>query len=399
MKYVILVGDGMGDRPLAELGGRTVLEAAHTPHMDRLAREGMLGLAQTIPADKEPGSDTANMSLMGVDPGRYHTGRAPIEAASLGVDLAPGEVAFRCNLVSLGHEPQRVVMANYAAGHIKSEDAAPLIRALDAALGGPGLRFHPGVSYRHLLVWKDGPLGAGTVPPHDRSGQAVDDVLAEDGELGRLTALTRASWPILAAQPYNLARQAKGEVTADSVWLWGQGTKPAFPTVQERFGLTGLTVSAVDLVQGLGVLVGMPPVKVEGATGFLDTNYAGKVAAVVEGLKSKDMAFLHVEAPDECGHSGVLADKLKAIEDFDAKVVGPLLEGLAGLGPHRVLLACDHFTPIEVRTHTREPVPFVIWDSRKPGAGPGVYSEKAAGASGVLVGQGHVLIEKLLERS
>ncbi len=399
MKYVILVGDGMGDRPMPELDGRTVLQAAHTPNMDRLAREGELGLSQTIPPEKEPGSDTANMSLMGVDPLRYHTGRAPIEAASLGVDLAPGQVAFRCNLVSLGHEPGRVVMRDYSAGHIKTEDAAPLIQALDAALGTQQMRFHPGVSYRHLLVWDNGPLTAKTVPPHDRTNQPVDDVLAESGELGQLTALTRASWPVLAAQPYNQARQAAGQTPADSIWLWGQGTRPNFPTIKERFGLTGLTVSAVDLVMGLGVLCGLEPVEVPGATGYLDTNYAGKVSAVLEGLKTKDMAFLHVEAPDECGHGGVLANKLKAIEDFDARVVGPILAGLAQLGPHRVLLATDHFTPLEVRTHTREAVPFAIWDSRKKQAGGAGYNEAAAAATGVFVPQACTLVERLLERA
>ncbi len=397
MKYLILVGDGMGDRPLDELQGRTLLEAAHTPNMDRLAREGLLGLTQTIPADKEPGSDVANMSLMGFDPAKYHTGRSPIEAAAMGVELMPGEIAFRCNLVTLAHGGGATVMRNYAAGHISTAEAAELIGALDAALGGPGLKFHPGVSYRHLLVWDNGPLRAATVPPHDRSGQAVDDVLAEDGELGRITALTRASWPVLANQPVNLARRAAGKPEATSIWLWGQGTRPAFPTMAQRFGLSGVAISAVDLIKGLGVLAGLEAVDVPGATGFLDTNYAGKVAAVLEGLRKGDLAFLHVEAPDEAGHSGVLADKMRAIEDFDAKVVGPVLEGLKALGDHRVLLATDHYTPLSVMTHTREPVPFVLWDSRQARDGGRAYSEAAALATGQRVEAAHQLIELLVE--
>lgn len=378
MKYLILVGDGMGDRPLAELGGRTVLQAARTPHMDRLAQEGHLGLAQTVPEDKEPGSDVANMCLMGFDPALYHTGRSPIEAAAMGVELGPGQIAFRCNLVTLGHGAKATLMDNYASGHITTPEAAQIIQTLDAALGGEGLRFHPGVSYRHLLVWNDGPLTAATVPPHDRSGQAVDDVLAEHGELGRVTALTRASWPVLAQHPVNLARRAAGRPEANSIWLWGQGTRPDFPSLAERFGLHGVVISAVDLLKGLGKLAGLKVVEVPGATGFLDTNYAGKVAAALAGLQQGNLAYVHVEAPDEAGHSGVLKDKIKAVEDFDAQVVGPLLGGLAGLGEHRVLLATDHYTPISVMTHTREPVPYVIWDSRRQQAGGQGYNEAAA---------------------
>ncbi len=398
MKYIILVGDGMGDYPREELGGRTLLEAAKTPNMDRLAKEGLLGLAQTIPADKDPGSDVANMSIMGYDPAKYHTGRSPIEAAAMGVDLKPGEVAFRCNLVTLDHQPGRVVMADYAAAHIKSEEAAPLIRALDAALGGDDLRFMPGVSYRHLLVWKDGPLAAATVPPHDRTGQAVDDVLSDSGDLSRVTALTRASWPVLSAHPHNQERAARGLGPVNSIWLWGQGTKPSFPTLKERYGLGGVAISAVDLVRGLGRLAGLDPVDVSGATGYLDTNYAGKVAAALEGLKTGDFAFVHVEAPDEAGHGGKLEPKMQAIEDFDAKVVGPLLEGLKALGPHRVLLAADHYTPLSARTHTREPVPFVLWDSEVKGTGGEGYNEPAAARAGLLVPQAHTLLERLVER-
>ncbi|MFZ5586925.1 MAG: cofactor-independent phosphoglycerate mutase [Thermodesulfobacteriota bacterium] len=399
MKYLILVGDGMGDRPVAALGGRTPLEAADTPHMDRLAQTGRLGLTRTIPEDKSPGSDTANMSLMGYDPARYHTGRSPIEAAAMGVELKPGQIAFRCNLVSLDRTGERAVMADYAAGHITSPEAAELIAAVDAALGRPGLKFHPGVSYRHLLVWDHGPLKAATTPPHDHSGQDVAQYLPADGDLGQVADLVRASWPVLAGHPVNLARRAAGKNPANSIWLWGQGTRPSLPTIPERFGLKGFTVSAVDLVKGLGILAGLRAVEVAGATGWLDTNYAGKVAAVLDGLAGgDDLAFLHVEAPDEAGHSGKLDLKLQAIAEFDRQVVGPVLAGLAKLGEHRVLLVTDHYTPLEVMTHTREPVPFVLWDSRAPQAGGAAYSEAAASRTGWTVEQAHALIGLLLER-
>ena len=397
MKYLILVGDGMGDRPVPALNGRTPLEAAATPNMDRLAQTGRLGLSHTIPDDKSPGSDTANMSLMGYDPARFHTGRSPIEAAAMGVELLPGQIAFRCNLVTLDRA-NGVTMTDYASGHITTPEAAEIIASLEAALGRPGLKFHPGVSYRHLLVWDQGPLQAATVPPHDRSGQAVDDVLPREGELGQVADLIRASWPLLASHPVNQARVAAGKNPANSIWLWGQGTRPSFPTYQERFGLSGFTVSAVDLVKGLGILAGLTAVEVPGATGWLDTNYAGKVAAVLEGLQTQDLAFLHVEAPDEAGHSGKLDLKLQAIAEFDAQVVGPVLAGLEKLGPHRVLLATDHFTPLEVMTHTREAVPFVLWDSRAAVAGGAAYHEAAAAATGYRVEQAHRLIDLLLER-
>ncbi len=398
MKYLVIIGDGMGDRPRPELGGQTVLQAAATPHMDRLASEGRLGLTQTIPEGKEPGSDTANMSLMGFDPALYHTGRSPIEAAAMGVELAPDEVAFRCNLVTLDHSGPAVVMADYSAGHITTEPAGQIIAALQERLGTAELRFHPGVSYRHLLVWKNGPLGAETVPPHDRTTQPVDDILGRQGDMALVNDLVRASWPVLAELEYNRKQRRQGRPEANSIWLWGQGTRPRLPTYGERFGLSGVVVAAVDLIKGLGVLAGLETVEVPGATGDLHTNHAGKVAAVLEGLRRHDLAIIHVEAPDEAGHSGILADKLKAIEDFDAKVVGPLMAGLAEMGPHRVLLATDHYTPLEERTHTREPVPFVLWDSQDR-TGQGLsYDEPTAEAQGVWLPQAHHLVEQLIHR-
>jgi 2,3-bisphosphoglycerate-independent phosphoglycerate mutase len=397
MKYVILVGDGMGDYPMAELGGKTPLEAAKTPFMDKLARQGELGLARTIPPGKEPGSDIANLAIMGYDPERYHTGRAPLEAAALGVDLAPAEVAFRCNLVTLRHDHDQVFMEDYSAGHISTEEAREIIQVLDSSLGQAGRRFYPGVSYRHLLVWTQGDAAWQTFPPHDWTGQEVGHLMAA-GHAAPLWDLIRASWPVLQNYELNRRRLASGKKPATSIWLWGQGRPPQMPTLKERFGLTGAVISAVDLIRGIGKYAGLKSILVPGATGFLDTNYAGKVAAALDALKEMDLVFVHVEAPDEAGHSGELKLKLQAIEDFDAKVVGPLRAGLDEAGDYRLLLLCDHLTPLTLRTHTAEPVPFLLYDSRTPGDQPRPYSEAAAKTAGLLLDQGADLLLQLLER-
>jgi len=399
MKYVILIGDGMGDYPLPDLGGKTPLEAAATPNMDALARQGELGLARTIPIGMEPGSDIANLAIMGYDPARYHTGRAPLEAAALGVKLAPEEVAFRCNLVTIRAEPGGLFMEDYAAGHITSEEAKELIQALEDALGQDGRHFYPGVSYRHLLVWSQGDAAWKTYPPHDHSGQEVGRLMQNEGPVAPLWGLIRASWPILQEHDLNRRRRAAGKRPANSIWLWGQGRPPALPTVQERFGLSGAVICAVDLIRGIGLYAGLTSITVPGATGYLDTNYEGKVEAALTALKEKDLAFIHVEAPDEAGHKGELQLKIQAIEDFDARVVGPLLRGLKQLGDHRVLLMCDHLTPIAVKTHTPEPVPFVLFDSRHAGETPRPYSEAAAQASGLLLEQGAELLSRLISRN
>jgi 2,3-bisphosphoglycerate-independent phosphoglycerate mutase len=396
MKYVILVGDGMGDYPVVELGGKTPLEAAATPHLDELARRGELGCARTIPPGKEPGSDIANLAIMGYDPLRYHTGRAPLEAAALGVELSPQEVAFRCNLVTLRHENVGLFMDDYSAGHITSAEAKELISALEAALGSNGRHFYPGVSYRHLLVWAAGDATWHTYPPHDWSGQEVGHLMGEDAQ--PLWDLVRASWPVLEDQAVNRSRIAAEKKPATSIWLWGQGRPPQMPTLQERFGLSGAVISAVDLIRGIGKYAGLKSILVPGATGFLDTNYAGKVAAALDALKEMDLVFVHVEAPDEAGHSGDLPLKLQAIKDFDAKVVGPMRAGLDKLGDYRLLVLCDHFTPLALRTHTPEPVPYVLYDSRTPGDQPRAYSEAAALATGLVLAQGAELLPRLLQR-
>ncbi len=395
MKYVILVGDGLGDYPRPELGGQTPLAAARTPNLDALAKTSLVGRAQTIPPGMEPGSDVANMSLLGYDPLAHHTGRAPLEAASLGLDLSPDEVAFRCNLVVLSEDGAgQMTMTDYCSGHISTPQARPLIEALQKALGSAAFGFHLGTSYRHVLVWTKGRADIPLTPPHDLSGQVVNahlERLKKDAAV--LYELTRRSWDVLAS----LTPEKRLKVEPTSIWLWGQGRPPKLTPIPERFGLRGAVISAVDLLKGLAVYAGLKPVAVPGASGWLDTNYAGKVRAGLRILAEDDLLYLHVEAPDEAGHSGLLAHKLQAIEDFDAHVVGPLLHGLAPARPFRLLVACDHYTPLSVMTHTPEPVPMMLYDSRRPLGRAEAFSEAQA-AKGPYLGPAHLMIERLLER-
>ncbi len=400
MKYVILIGDGMADYPMEELGGRTPLAAAKTPNMDFLATQGELGLARTIPEGMEPGSDVANLSIMGYDPAKYHTGRSPLEAASMGVSLEPQDVAFRCNLVTLRHETNGdIFMEDYSAGHISSSEARELIGSINQTMGNGSRRFYPGVSYRHLLVWQGGQENWRTYPPHDLTGQSVRSYLAGDGKEKPLLELIKSSWPLLSNHSVNRLRAERGQKPATSIWLWGQGRAPQVPTLQELYGLTGAVISAVDLMRGIGIYAGLKSILVEGATGYLDTNYAGKVEAALDALETMDFVYLHVEAPDEAGHTGDLKNKLQAIEDFDYKVVGPMLQGLKTLGPHRVLLMPDHRTPLSLKTHSPEPVPFALFDSRRPqGTQPRRFNEHAAEATGLLIDKADLLLPRLVER-
>jgi len=398
MKYAILVGDGMGDYPLPELGGRTPLEAAQTPHMDRLALTGRLGLVRTVPPGLEPGSDVANMSIMGYDPSRRHTGRAPLEAASLGVDLAPDDLAFRLNLVNLEFKPDGpVIMRDHSAGNIPTDEAAGIIKDLSRHLPlTSGQKLYPGVSYRHLLVWPGLDNRLPTIAPHDYRDRDVTAYLHQAGPMQPILDLIRASWPLLKNHPVNRRRTEAGLPAANSIWPWGQGRRPSFVTYRERFGLSGAVVSAVDLIKGLGVYAGLTPLKVPGATGLIDTNYAGKVKAALDALKTADFVLLHLEAPDEASHQGDLPEKIQAIENFDRLIVGPMVGGLEKFAAFRLLILCDHFTPLSLKTHASDPVPFIIW----PGPASSLtYSEKNGALSGFLLEQGHRLIDLLLEKS
>lgn len=367
MKYIVLIGDGMADRPIAELGGLTPLQKAHTPNMDRLAVMGLSGVSRTIPPDFSPGSDVANLSILGYDPAKYYSGRAPLEAASIGVKLENGDVAYRCNLVTLDikEDSSKTVMDDYSSGHITTEEANFLIKAVQAEIGSEDVTFYPGVSYRHLMVWKNGKVDAQCTPPHDILGKEISAYLPNGDGSDFLRELINRSVDLLESHPVNQERIAEGKKPANSIWLWGQGRRPQMPTYGERFGIKGALISAVDLTKGLGIYAGFEILKVPGATGWLDTNYTGKADYALNVLNDVDFVYVHVESPDEAGHSGNYKDKIRAIEDFDELVVGRIMRGLEErFENYRVLLMPDHATPIELRTHSEEPVPFVIYDSR-----------------------------------
>lgn len=396
-KHVILVGDGMADYPLEELQGKTVLETAHTPFMDRIA-SCRVGLARTIPEGMDPGSDVANLCLLGYDPRLYHTMRGPFEAASMGVRLAPEEVAFRMNLVTLDRRPgNETLMVSHSSGDITTEEASRIVADLRGKLETDRIRLYPGVAYRHLLVWRNGPERASTIPPHDVVGRDMGPYLAT-APTDPVPEVIRSSWEPLQDHPVNLARRRAGLKEASSIWLWGQGRAPRMPRFKERFGLEGGVISAVDLIKGIGVYAGFTPIPVEGATGYINTNYRGKAEEALRALKTMDFVFLHVEAPDEAGHNGNTREKIEAIELFDRKVVGTVLEGLEEFEDYRVMVVSDHFTPISRRTHTPEPTPFA-WADREElarrGRG-GAFTEGAAAASGILYEEGHRLIGEFL---
>ncbi len=393
MKYIILVGDGMADEPLAELGHRTLLEAARTPFMDALTRQAeSFGLVRTIPDGFEPGSDVGNMSILGYDPKEYYTGRAPIEAVSLGIDLQPTDVAVRCNLVRLANRGAETIMADYSAGHISSEIAHRLIELLKPHIEDEHFRLFPGVSYRHILLWRGGSDQFKATPPHNIPNQAITPHLPKGDGSKVLLNLIEKSQEILKNEQ------------ANSIWLWGAGKRPQFPTLGERFGISGAVISAVDLVRGLGLCAGLKVIHVPGATGYLDTNYQGKVEAALQALDLDDFVYLHMEAPDETGHEGNIQKKLQAIEDFDSKVVGPLLNGLRRFEEYSLLLMPDHPTPVRLRIHTADPVPFLICRSRRLAeisaqktVAQTRFTEKIASETGHLKPQGHRLIEELFD--
>ena len=397
-KYLILVGDGMADEAQKELEGKTPLEEAQTPHMDQLASKGILGLTETIAPHQEPGSDVANMAILGYDPDRFHTGRAPLEAASMGVSLLPSEVAFRCNLVTVEINAEgELILADYSAGHISSENGRVLITALQENLGNEWFQFYPGVSYRHLLVWRGGRSDMTITPPHDVTGQPVAEYWQVYQEVPELESLVTSAREVLGKQELNRQLIAQGKRAANAIWLWGQGLAPVMPSLTERFGVQGVVISAVDLLKGLGICAGLESLSVPGATGYLDTNYKGKVVAALNALQEKDFVYLHVEAPDEASHEGNLGLKIEAIEAFDANVVGPLLEDCRNMFDLRIMVITDHLTPIRTRTHARGLVPFAVCDFP---AGPDMsrrgFSENSAVETGLIVKPGHKLMEKFI---
>jgi len=407
MKYIVILGDGMSDLPCDKLGGKTPLELADKPAMDKLARGGICGMAATIPGTlSPPGSDIANMAVMGYDPEKYYTGRSPIEAVSMGVPLSSTDVTLRCNLVTLSDDPvyDDKIMLDYSADEISSSEAAVLVSRLNHCFNREGMSFYPGISYRHVLKWDNGRTGFGFTPPHDILTRRIGDHLT-GGEGAMFTDMMRASSMFLHGHPVNKSRAVRGLKQANSIWLWGEGTKPRLPSFKEKYGLSGAVISAVDLLKGLGKCAGMLSIDVAGATGTIHTNYGGKARAAIDYLLGGgDFCYIHVEAPDECGHRQEHDNKIRAIELIDAKIVAPVLAAMESAGEdYRVLLLPDHPTPLELRTHTYDPVPFVLYDSRRPntgttgGAGAAAYTERAAEQTGLYIPNGYTLMDQLID--
>jgi 2,3-bisphosphoglycerate-independent phosphoglycerate mutase len=378
MKYVVCVPDGCADEPLDVLGGKTPLEVADMPTLRALAARAHLGRAAVIPPGMPPGSDVGNMAILGYDPARYHTGRAPIEAAAMGLKLTSEQVAYRCNLVTVGDDG---TMVDFAGGHPSTEDAAEVVKALDAALGGNGIEFHAGVQYRHVMVAPADMAEADCVPPHDLSDKA--SVLPTGPAASRLVELMEASRDVLA----------DSDLAATQIWLWGQGFQPLMPAFADAYGLDAGLVTAVDLVRGLGVLTDIEVIDVEGATGHYDTNYEAKREAALDSLADgADLFLIHVEATDEAGHAGDVDEKVRALENWDRRILRDLVAGLDNLGPWRMLMLPDHATPLALKTHTPDPVPYLLLDSRVDGPG-GAYTER--GVAGTEVVLGHELMARL----
>lgn len=398
MKYIVILCDGMADEPLEELDGRTPLEAARTVNMDRLAADSEIGMVRTVPEGMAPGSDTANLSVIGYDPRKYYSGRSPLEALSIGAEMGENDVSFRCNLVTLSEEEDRYedrVILDHSSGEIPTEEAAALVEALREGLGREGYTFYVGTSYRHLLIQKDGKV-TDLTPPHDILTKRIGEYLPEDPVLREMMV---RSYEILKDHPVNVKRRAEGKNPANSAWFWGAGTRPALPSFEEKTGVKGAMISAVDLLKGIAAGSGMHNIIVEGANGGLHTNYAGKARAAVKALTEDgyDFVYVHIEAPDEMGHQGSAEDKIKAIEYIDDQVIGPVADALRGAGvDFRMLILPDHPTPVRVRTHTSDPVPYLLYDSTKAQEGCSVYSEKTGRESGKMLEEGYRLIDHLL---
>lgn len=396
MKYAIVIPDGAADWPTDALGGKTPFEVARIPHMDRMAREGRLGTVRYAPPKMAPGSDVCILSLVGYDPGACYTGRAPIEAVAQDIPLEESDWVFRTNLVTVADGE----MVDYSAGHITTKEATLLIDALQERLGGPGVRFHAGVGYRHLMVVQGEQFKVRTTPPHDIMGEPVKRHLPKGKNAKRLIELMETSRDVLADHSVNEVRRDLGESPATQVWFWGQGTKPRLEWFETRWGLKGAAITAVDLVRGIAKLIGWDVIEVEGATAYYDTNYAGKGRAAVEALTDHDLVLVHVEATDEAGHNGDAHEKVRALERIDSHVVGPVLEALEACGEDwRMLVSPDHLTPIDLRTHNGEPVPFAMMGTGlEPLRAADALTESCAAVAGMDVEVGHELMEYFLKR-
>lgn len=401
MKYVVILGDGMADYRMPELDNKTPLQYAKKPNIDMLATKGTVGLVKTIPEGIAPGSDAANLSVMGYNPKIYYTGRSPLEAVSMGIDLLPTDVALRCNLVYLSEAETEYAdrtMVDYSSDEISTDESRVLIDAVNIALKQENITFYPGISYRHCMVWNNGKTGLGCTPPHDILEKKITEHLPKE-ESGLLLDFMKKSYDILKDHPVNLARKARGLRPANSIWLWGEGKKPALSSFQEKYNITGAVISAVDLLKGIGICAGLDSIDVEGATGNIHTNFIGKAKAAIKAIDSgKDFVYVHVEAPDECGHRYEIDNKVKSIELLDSQVVGPILDGLKKYDEYKVLVLPDHPTPLSLRTHTSEPVPFIIFDSTNEINSPAFsYDEFEAKKSDIFIDDGYKLMDLFIK--
>lgn len=400
MKYVVLLCDGMADLPREDLTGKTPMGTANKPNMDRLAKVSEVGLVKTVIDTLKPGSDVANLSVLGYDPSIYYSGRSPLEAGSIGIDMKPTDVSFRCNLVTLSDEEkyEDKTMVDYCSGDISSKEAAELIAYIQEKMGNEEFSFYSGVSYRHCLIWDNGTLDVGTLtPPHDITGRKITEYLGVNQNGAKLLDMMKRSYDLLRDHPVNKKRIEKGLRPANSIWLWGEGVRKDLTPFEEKYGLKGAMISAVDLLKGIGKFTGMDVIDVPGATGYIDTNFGGKAQAAIDALnRGNDLVYIHVEAPDECGHRFEIENKVKSIELIDELILAPILKAFEGQDI-KILICPDHPTPLALKTHTNAPVPYLIYDSRKKVDGVPKFSEEEAEKTGRFIGVEHTLMEKFLK--
>lgn len=401
MKYLVVLCDGMADYPVEELGGKTPLEAAETPTMNKLAKYAEVGLIKTVADGLKPGSDVANLSVLGYDPNECYTGRSPLEAGSIGIDMKETDVSLRCNLVTLSEEEkyEDKTILDYCADDISTDEAKVLIDFLAEKLNNEEFKFYSGVSYRHCLIWDNGTLDIGTLtPPHDITGKPIKEYIPTHSNAAKLYELMVKSYDLLKDHPVNIARVEKGLRPANSIWLWGEGVRANLVNFRDKFGVKGSMISAVDLLKGIGKFSGMNVVEVEGATGYIDTNFEGKANAAIEEFKNgQDFVYVHVEAPDECGHRNEIENKPKSISIIDKTILGPVTEYLNSTGErYKVLVTPDHATPLSLKTHTNDPVPFFIYDSEIKKNGVDNFNEKTAKETGIFIETGHTLMNKFI---
>lgn len=402
MKYVVLLCDGMADYPVEELGGKTPMGASFTPNMNALAESSTIGMVKTVADNLKPGSDVANLSVLGYDPQIYYSGRSPLEAGSIGIDMKPTDVSFRCNLVTVSDDElyEDKTIIDYCADDISTEDAKILIDFLKESFDNDEFKLYSGVSYRHCLIWDNGTTDVGTLtPPHDITGKPVKEYLPYHKNADKLFLMMKKSYELLKNHPLNIERVKKGKRPANSCWFWGEGTRKPLTLFKEKYGLNGSMISAVDLLKGIGKFTGMNVVNVPGATGYIDTNFEGKALSAINELESgRDFVYIHIEAPDECGHRYEVQNKVLSLEYIDKRVLGPVLEGLEKFDDYKILIVPDHATPLCLKTHTNDPVPFLIYHKNNKVKGVCDFTEATASETGLFIEEGHTLMQYFIEK-